>query len=71
MILRKNTITLQVLSAEDISEWELGVILEACDTGPCVMGPHGFVTEVITREQMDAALIEAGSDPEFFSAEED
>jgi len=63
--------TVVVLSEDPIPEMKPEAVLEAIDTGDCV----GTVTfgeeEVLCESEMVDALYAAGSEPAFFSIEED
>jgi len=66
----RTKITLEVLSEDPIPRiQDLGSILEDCDTGPYVLGGLDMGSEVLTREEMDRALIAAGSNETFFCPE--
>lgn len=67
----RSVLTLTVLSEEDIADREIGHILEACDTGDCVLASTGFDKEEIDGKAMADALYAAGSDPGFFMLDDD
>lgn len=62
----RSTVTLTVLSDRSIADDALGVILENCDDGDCVLASLEHDEETLTRPEMDEALTKAGSDPSFF-----
>ena len=45
---------------------DLGSILDDCDTGPYVLGVVDKNKTELAREEMDRALVAAGSDEGFF-----
>lgn len=69
--LRVNTITLTVLSDGPIDDLTLERIIYECDEGSMVMGDMSIASQITDRARMDMYLILAGSDPSFFSTEEE
>lgn len=65
----KTTLSFVVLSSEPIPDaMELNTIISECDDGGYVLhSVPPLVEEILDRADIDAALIEAGSDPSFFS----
>lgn len=62
-------ITISVLSDSLIPvNQNLGSILEDCDTGPYVLAAMEKRELELTKEEMDRALVAAGSDETFFDS---
>lgn len=71
MTFYRNTITINVLSDEDIIEWPLERIIEACDTGPCVLASMELGRCQLDPVEMARALTVAGSEPGFFQLDDE
>ena len=67
----RTEITLTVLSEEPIAISDVSDICRECDEGDFVLYSQTRVAENIGLEQMAYALLEAGSDPEFFQISTD
>lgn len=67
----KSRVTMTVLSDRPVEDMDVKDIIYQCDDGDMVLHSIVVAAETLSRAQLDAALIEAGSDPEFFPSDED
>lgn len=67
----RNRLTLTVLSDRPIEGLDIGYLLEQCDTGDMVLGAVDLSTDTLDRAGIDAELIAAGSDPGFYSDDDE
>ena len=65
--LRKNTISLTVLSNRPLDFMSLNDVLYEADEGDMVLSSMRVTAILIDKDQMDKELLEAGSDPGFFT----
>ena len=61
----------EVLSQEEIDDWEMGDVLAGSMHGNQVGRQGGVSKEYLNKEQMAQKLIEFDSEPEFFGLEDD
>lgn len=66
----RTKIEVTVLSEEPIPEdMDIGDVLREADSGDFVMAAYWTAPELLTKPEMAAALIAAGSEPLFFQIE--
>ena len=61
----------EVLSEEEIDDWEIGAVVLGCTHGNQVGKMGGISKEYLNKEQMAKKLTEFDSEPEFFGLEDD
>jgi len=67
----RSVITLEVMSDCPLDELPLEVIIAECNEGDMVMGWMDIATTQIDRPRLDLLLTLAGSDPSFFSPDDE
>lgn len=67
----RNVVTVTILSDRPIDGMDIDTLLYQCTDGDMVMGAMDLATTQIDRARMDQELILAGSDPTFFSPDDD
>jgi len=69
---KRTTITVEVLSnGENLAEWSLSDIIENMDAGDLVGKWEITDDESLDGSEMAEALVEFGSEPNFFNLDED
>lgn len=67
----RTKIELVVLSENPIDGLDVPSVVEACDTGDCVLASDEASSETLTGKEMAAALYAAGSEPGFFMLDDE